>query len=100
MVKHVILWQLKDELSDTEKATVKAGMKESLEALVGQVPGLLELRVQTEGLSTSNADVMLWSVLESAEALAGYAAHPAHMAAADGKVRPFVKQRLCLDFED
>ena len=28
MVKHVILWQLKDELSDAEKAAVKAGIKE------------------------------------------------------------------------
>ena len=27
MVKHVILWQLKDELSDTEKAAVKAASK-------------------------------------------------------------------------
>ena len=27
MVKHVILWQLKDELSDAEKAAVKAGIK-------------------------------------------------------------------------
>ena len=31
MVKHVILWQLKDELSDSEKAEVKAGIKEGLE---------------------------------------------------------------------
>ena len=27
MVKHVILWQLKDELSDAEKAAVKEGIK-------------------------------------------------------------------------
>lgn len=100
MVKHIILWQLEDELSDAEKVAVKAGMKESLEALVGQIPGLVELRVQTEGLPTSNADVMLWSVLESAEALAGYAVHPAHVAAADGFVRPYTKARLCLDFEE
>ena len=33
MVKHVILWQLKDELSDAEKAAVKAGIKEGLEAV-------------------------------------------------------------------
>ena len=26
MVKHIILWQLKDELSDAEKAAVKAGI--------------------------------------------------------------------------
>ena len=35
MVKHVILWQLKDELSDAEKAAVKAGIKEGLEGLAG-----------------------------------------------------------------
>ena len=35
MVKHIILWQLKDELSDAEKAAVKAGIKEGLEGLVG-----------------------------------------------------------------
>ena len=45
MVKHIILWQLKDELSDAEKAAVKAGIKEGLEGLVGKVPGLLEVHV-------------------------------------------------------
>ena len=42
MVKHVILWQLKDELSDAEKAAVKAGIKEGLEGLAGKVPGLVK----------------------------------------------------------
>lgn len=99
MVKHIILWQLKDELTAEEKIQVKKGIKEALEALVGQVPGLLEVKVETEGLASSNADVMLYSVMESEEALKGYAVHPAHVAAADGKVRPFTKTRLCLDFE-
>lgn len=99
MVKHIILWQLKDELTNEEKVEVKKGIKEALEALVGQVPGLVEVKVQTEGLPSSNADVMLYSVLESDEALKGYAVHPAHVAAANGKVRPFTKTRLCLDFE-
>ena len=40
MVKHIILWQLKDELSEEEKQTVKAGIKEGLEGLAGKVPGL------------------------------------------------------------
>ena len=77
MVKHIILWQLKDELSDAEKAAVKAGIKEGLEDLVGQVPGLLEVHVNINGLPTSNADVMLDTTLESFEALKGYAVHPA-----------------------
>ena len=46
MVKHVILWQLKDELTAEEKATIKKEMKESLEALVGKIPGLVELKIQ------------------------------------------------------
>ena len=99
MVKHVILWQLKDELSAEEKAAVKAGIKEGLEALAGKIPGLTEIKVQTEGLVSSNADVMLDSTFEDEAALKGYAVHPEHVAVADGKVRPYTKTRLCLDFE-
>ena len=99
MVKHIILWQLKDELSDAEKLNVKAGIKEGLEALQGKIPGLLEIKVETVGLASSNCDVMLYSVFEDEAALKGYAVHPEHVAVADGKVRPFTKTRLCLDFE-
>ena len=99
MVKHVILWQLKDELSEEEKKNIKEGIKEGLEGLKGQVPGLLEITVHTEGLVSSNADVMLDSTLESEEALKGYATHPAHVAVADTKVRPYTKTRVCLDYE-
>ena len=99
MVKHIILWQLKDELSDAEKETVKAGIKEGLEGLIGKVPGLLEVHVHTNGLPTSNADVMLDTTLESFEALKGYAVHPAHVAVASTKVRPYFKTRTCMDFE-
>ena len=99
MVKHMILWQLKDELSAEEKAAVKAGIKEGLEALAGKIPGLTEIKVQTEGLASSNADVMLDSTFEDEAALKGYAVHPEHVAVADSKVRPFTKTRMCLDFE-
>lgn len=100
MVKHIILWQLKDELTDGEKASVKAGIKEGLEGLSGKIPGLTEIKVYTDGLSSSNADVMLYSVFEDEMSLKGYAVHPEHVAVADGKVRPFTKTRLCLDFKD
>lgn len=99
MVKHVILWQLKDELTAEEKATIKKEMKESLEALVGKIPGLLEMKIQTEALASSNAEVMLDSAFEDEAALKVYATHPEHVAVADGKVRPFTKARFCLDFE-
>ncbi|MBR3807426.1 MAG: Dabb family protein [Lachnospiraceae bacterium] len=99
MVKHIILWQLKDELQGEEKASVKQGIKEGLEGLRGVIPGLLEIKVHTEGLPSSNADVMLDSSFTDEEALKGYAIHPSHVKVADEKVRPYTKTRACLDFE-
>ena len=96
MVKHIILWKLKNEHNNTE---VKQGIKEGLEGLVGKISGLVKIKVQTESLSSSNADVMLYSVFESEEALKGYATHPEHVFVADTYVRPFTETRLCLDFE-
>ena len=99
MVKHIILWQLKDELQGAEKDEVKAGIKAGLEGLLGQIPGLIDIKVQIEGLASSNADVMLDSTFVDERALKTYATHPAHVKVADNQVRPFTKTRSCLDFE-
>lgn len=99
MVKHVILWQLKEEYSKEEKETIKADIKTGLENLKGKIPGLEEIHVYTQGLSSSNADLMLDSVFTDEEALKGYAVHPEHVKVADGKVRPYMQNRVCLDFE-
>ena len=100
MVKHIILWKLRSELSAEEKREKALAIKQGLEGLKGQVPGLMEIHVQIDGrLDTSNADIMLDSTLESFEALKGYAVHPAHVAVADGVVRPNTELRTCLDFE-
>lgn len=99
MVKHVILWQLKDELTKEQISEVKAGIKSGLEGLKGEIPGLIDIKVVTEGLASSNADVMLDSTFESEEALKGYAVHLKHVAVADGKVRPYTASRVCMDYE-
>jgi len=91
---------LKPELSEEEKLTVKNGIKQGLEGLVGKVPGLIDAKVNIYGrLDSSNADVMLDSTLESPEALKAYAQHPEHVAVANNKVRPYTVSRTCLDFE-
>ena len=100
MVKHIILWKLRSELSAAEKREKAIAIKQGLEGLKGQVPGLTDIHVQIDGvLASSNADIMLDSTLESAEALKGYAVHPAHVAVANGVVRPNTELRTCLDFE-
>ena len=99
MVKHVILWTLKDEFSVEEKEKIKAEIKAGLEGLKGQIPGMIDIKVVTSRLDSSNADLMLDSTFEDETALKNYAVHPAHVAVADGKVRPFTASRVCLDFE-
>ncbi len=68
MVKHVILWTLKDEFTAEQKETIKADIKKGLEGLAGKIPGLLDICVNTEGLESSTADLMLDASFESAEA--------------------------------
>ncbi|MBQ3583555.1 MAG: Dabb family protein [Lachnospiraceae bacterium] len=99
MVKHIILWKIKEEKTDEEKVRIRAGVKEGLESLKGKVPGLVEIHVITDGLASSNADVMLDSTFETEEALKGYAVHPEHVKVADNNVRPFMEVRMCMDYE-
>lgn len=98
MVKHIIIWTLKEEYTDEEKKNIKIGIKEGLEGLKDKVPGIVEIKVYTEGLPSSNGDLMLDSSFIDEAALKGYSVHPEHVAVADTKVRPYVKTRSCFDF--
>ncbi len=99
MVKHVILWTLRDRYSGAEIEKIKQGIKEGLEGLKGQIPGMIDIKVITEPLASSNCDVMLDSSFENEEALKGYSVHPAHVAVANEQVRPFTASRTCMDYE-
>lgn len=99
MVKHIILWNLKDEFSPEQKEQIKVEIKEAIESLQGKVPGLVDIKVQIGRLASSSADLMLDATLESEEALKGYAVHPEHVKVANENVRPYTQSRSCLDFE-
>ena len=98
MVRHVLIWQFKDELSAEEKAAAAKKIKAELEALVGVVPGLKELSVVTTPMASSNADLLLDSIMESPADYDVYKDHPAHVAVAT-YVRSVVKSRVCMDYE-
>ena len=97
MVKHVILWKLKENLTVDTKDEAIAKIKHDLEALVGNIPGLISLEIIRADLASSNADIMLDSTLESEQALKGYQVHPMHVEAASF-VRANTEVRLCADF--
>ena len=99
MVKHIIIWTLKETKTEQEKEQIKAGIKEGLEQLAGKIPGLLEIHVTTQGLKSSNTDLMLDSTFRDEASLNGYTVHPEHMEVALNKVRPYVAVRACFDYE-
>lgn len=97
MLKHIVIWQLKEEVEDrstTENAQI---LKKTLESLAGKIPGLLKIEVGFDETS-HEADVVLYAELENREALAAYQKHPAHQA-----VIPLVKAlcsaRRVVDYE-
>ena len=79
MVKHIVLWKLKDEAEGNDKDTNMRIIKERLEALVGVVPGLLKLEVGFNYVK-NDFDLCLYSEFVSNEALENYDSHPAHLA--------------------
>lgn len=98
MVKHIILWTLKDGFSPEEKQKIKENAKKGLEDLIGKIDGLIDIKVNIDGLETSNADMMLDSTFTCFEALKNYSVNPIHVKVADTFVRPFTKARSCMDF--
>ena len=98
MVKHIIIWNLKDEFSKEEKENLKAKIKTGLESLNGKIPGMKELTVRTDFLAGSNGDILLDALFEDSNALAGYQKNPLHLKEAE-YVRNSVASRKCVDFE-
>ena len=98
MLKHIILWQLKDELAAEEKLQVKRKIKKSLESLKEKIDEIVDIKVNIDARPSSNADVMLDSSFANEAALKVYAVHPEHVKIADNLIRPNAKLRVCMDF--
>lgn len=97
MLKHVIMWQLKEEFSGDEKVAIKRDIKEGLEAMNGKIDGLESVEVIIEGINSSSADVMLITTIEES-ALEEYSCFPEHKKVAVEKIRPFVQSKLVMDY--
>lgn len=99
MVKHIVLWTLKESAEGRSAHENALEMKSQLEALRGIVPGLLDIEVGIDFSRTeSSADVALYSEFTDRQALAAYQVHPAHVAAAGFANRVRV-ERIIADYE-
>lgn len=100
MVHHIVMWNFRPEVPEEERAGRMKDMAEHLEALTEKVPGLISARFLSSVLPSSTHDMALVTTLENPEDVAVYASHPEHVKVADTYVRPFVCDRVCLDYEE
>ena len=99
MVKHIVLFKLKDHAEGATKAENARLVKQKVEALRGTVAGVVALEVGLNFEPSEAAyDLALYSVFESRAALDAYQVHPAHRVVAEflGRVRA---ARVVVDYE-
>lgn len=99
MVKHIVSWNFKAELTEKDKKEAAVRIKRELEAVKEHVSGVISLNVVTDPLASSNKDIGLISVFEDEEALKNYQVHPAHVAAGS-YIKTVTEGRTCLDYEE
>ncbi len=92
MVKHIVLYTLKEGVE--KESTVKM-IASLLEPLVGKIPGLLHMEIRQ---AYRGADYALYSEFESREALESYAAHPLHLEAKEHFFH-LLDTRVCADYD-
>jgi hypothetical protein len=98
MVRHIVLWRLRDSANGRSKAENAAEVKRLLEGLNGKIPGLIKLEVGFDFSRTDeSSDIVLYSEFETRAALDVYQTHPLHEA-----VKPFVmaarSERRLIDY--
>ena len=98
MVKHIVLFKLKDKVPETEKLSVMKRFKEAIEALPAKIPVIRTVEVGLNINPVETWHIALYSEFDTLEDVKYYAAHPEHVAA--GKILSEAKEsRSCVDYE-
>ena len=99
MIKHVVIWKLKEQGSPSERLEHARRMKRDIEALKEQIPEIERLEVGlTMCDSRDGGDVALYSEFASMADLDIYQNHPAHQAVV-AFVREVATDRSVVDYE-
>ena len=92
MVKHIVLYTLKEGVDKDEAVNLIASV---LEPLVGKIPGLLHMEIRR---AFNGMDYALYSEFEKAEDVPAYRAHPLHQEAKT-HFHHLLQTRVAADYE-
>ena len=98
MVKHIVLFKLKDEVPETDKLVVMNKFKEEIEALPAKISVIRKIEVGLNMNPGESWHIALYSEFDNLDDVKFYATHPDHVAA--GKIIAEAKEsRSCVDYE-
>ena len=98
MLRHIVMWKLKEHADGADRAVNARRLKEKLESCAA-LPGVIkfEVALAQPGLEATY-DVVLYAVFRDKAALDAYQGHPQHLA-----IKPFIAavrlERQCMDYE-
>ena len=98
MIKHIVLFKMRDDIDVQEKASELAVIKTELENLMGRVPSLRFMEVGLNCNKAEKYELALVSTFDDLEGLEAYAVHPEHVAVGK-KIRAMLDMRACTDYE-
>lgn len=98
MIKHIVLFKMRDDIDAQQKETELKVIKAGLEALLGVVPSLRSMEVGLNCNPAEKFDLALISTFDDLDGLNAYAVHPDHVAVGK-RIRAMLDVRACNDFE-
>ena len=98
MVKHIVLFKLKDEVPETDKLVVMNKFKEAIEALPAKISVIRKIEVGLNMNPGESWHIALYSEFDNLDDVKFYATYNVHVAAA--KINAEAKEsRSCVDYE-
>lgn len=99
MIKHIVMWRLKESAHGNDRQTNASLIKEMLEALKGCIPGMTAIEVGHDfSCGDGSSDIVLYSEFEDRKSLDAYQLNPGHLA-----LKPFISEasveRRVVDYE-
>ena len=98
MVKHIVLFRLREDMDAHEKTVVMEHFKHDIEALPGLIPSIRRIEVGMNVNVNEAYDLALYSEFDTLEDVVGYGSNPHHVAVASA-LKPYVAHRSCCDYE-
>lgn len=98
MVKHIVLFKLKNDLSIEKKNNIINDFKLAIERLPEVISFIKHVEVGANINASEHFDIALYSEFDSLDKVKEYSVHPKHIEAS-GIIKPYIEVRSCVDYE-